>query len=116
MDNKKITYFDSTKKLLQNLENCTTKDIDNDFIKESLKTLINIMQTQNKFIEYLIELDDDMELIEDDNPIIKGMICYIRGKKRFGKIINIDTENNIYTLKVLGTDEILRVNKKDFNI
>ncbi len=40
MDSKQITYFDTTKKLLQNLENCTTKDIDNDFVKEELKPLI----------------------------------------------------------------------------
>lgn len=116
MDNKQITYFDTTKKLLQNLENCTNKDIDNDFVKEALKTLINIMQTQNSFIEYLVELDDDMELVSDDRQIIKGMICFIRGRKKFGKIIDIDEDENIYTLRVLGTDEKLRVTKKHFNI
>tara|TARA_R110000796_G_scaffold159388_8_gene276239 strand:- start:4068 stop:4418 length:351 start_codon:yes stop_codon:yes gene_type:complete len=116
MPNKKITYFDTTKKLLQNLENCTSKDIDSEFIKEALKTLINIIQSQNQFIEYLVELDDNMELISDDRQIIKGMICYIRGRKRFGKIIEIDKEENIYTLLILGTEETLRVTKKAFNI
>lgn len=116
MEKKKITYFDTTKKLLQNLENCTDKDIDNDFIKESLKTLISIIQTQNSFLEYLVELDENMELVSEDTQIIKGMICYIRGRKRFGKIVNIDTERNIYSLKVLGTGEMLNVTKKDFNI
>tara|TARA_R110000737_G_scaffold295757_1_gene302409 strand:+ start:1677 stop:2027 length:351 start_codon:yes stop_codon:yes gene_type:complete len=116
MDNKQITYFDTTKKLLQNLENCTNKDIDNDFIKEALKTLINIMQSQNAFLEYVVELDEDMELLSNDTQIIKGMLCYIRGRKRFGKIVDIDIEENIYTLKVIGTEEILKVTKKHFNI
>jgi len=116
MNKKKITYFDTTKKLLQNLENCTDKDIDNDFIKESLKTIIGILQTQNSFLEHLIELDEDMELVSDDTKIIKGMICYIRGRKRFGKIVNIDTQRNIYSLRVLGTGEMLNVTKTDFNI
>ena len=116
MDNKLITYVDTTKKVLQNLENCTSKDIDMHFVKEALKTLINIMQTQNSFIEYLVELDDDMELVSDDRQIVKGMICYIRGRKTFGKIIDIDEELNIYTLKVFGSDEKLRVTKKHFNI
>lgn len=116
MDNKQISYFDTTKKLLQNLENCTSKDIDNDFIKEALKTLINIMQTQNSFLEYLVELDDNMQLVSNDTQILKGMICFIRGRKKFGKIIDIDEEQNIYTLKILGTTENLRVSKKHFNI
>jgi len=116
MNNKKITYFDTTKKLLQNLENCANKDIDSEFIKEALKTLINIMQTQNSFIEYLIELDENMELVSDDSQIILGMICFIRGKKKFGKIIAIDDATGIYTLRVLGSDERLRVTKKHFNI
>jgi len=116
METKKITYFDTTKKLLQNLENCTNKDIDVSFIKDALKTIINIMQTQNSFIEYLVELDDNMELVSDDSQIIKGMICFIRGRKKFGKIVDIDEESGIYTLKVLDTDEKLRVTKKHFNI
>lgn len=116
MNKKQITYFDTTKKLLQNLENCTNKDIDNEFVKESLKTLISILQTQNSFIEYLVEIDDDMEIVSDDRQIIKGMICFIRGRKKFGKIIDIDEKENIYTLKVLGTVEKLRVTKKHFNI
>lgn len=116
MDKKQITYFDTTKKLLQNLENCTNKDIDMDFVQEVLKTLINIMQTQNSFIEYLIELDDDMELVSDGKQIVKGMICYIRGRKKFGKIVDVDETQNLYELRVLGTNENLRVTKKHFNI
>ena len=115
MDKKKITYFDTTKKLLQNLENCTNKDIDSEFVKECLKTLINIVQTQNSFLEHLIELDENMELVSDDTQIIKGMVCYIRGRKKFGKIVSVDTDRNIYTLRVLGTEETLNVTKKDFN-
>jgi len=34
----------------------------------------------------------------------------------FGKIIEIDEENNIYTLKILGTNQNLKVTKKHFNI
>lgn len=115
MENKQIKYFDTTNKLLQNLENCTGKDIDMPFVKESLKTLINIMQTQNSFIEYLVELDDDMDLIQDDRQIVEGMICYIRGRKRFGKIIEIDEATKIYTLTVLGTNEKLKVTRENFN-
>ena len=116
MDKKQITYFDTTKKLLQNLENCTNKDTDVEFLNESLKTLISVVQTQNSFLEYLVEIDDTMELVSDDKQIIKGMICFIRGKKRFGKIIDIDTEKNVYKLKVLGADEVLEVSKRHFNI
>lgn len=116
MDNKKITYFDSTKKLLQNLENCTTKEVDIIFIKEALKTIISIMKTQNSFIEYLVEIDDNMEIVSDDKKIIKGMICFIRGRKKFGKIIDIDENTDIYTLKILDTDEKIKVTKKHFNI
>ena len=116
MEKKKITYFDTTKKLLQNLENCANKDIDSEFVKECLKTLIGIVQTQNSFLEYLVELDDNMELVSDNTKIKKGMICYIRGRKKFGKIVKIDPERNIYSLEVLGTGEMLNVTKKDFNI
>ena len=116
MKSKKITYFDSTKKLLQNLENCTSKDIDLEFVKEALKSLVNILQTQNSFIEYLVELDENMEIVDTETQILKGMICFIRGRKQFGKIIDIDEEKNIYTLKILGKDEKLRVTKKHFNI
>jgi len=116
MKNKKISYFDTTKKLLQNLENCAEKDIDIHFVKESLKTLINILQTQNTFLEYIIELDEDMELVADDRQIIKGMLCFIRGRKTYGKIVDIDETQNVYTLKVLDTDELLKVSKKHFNI
>jgi len=116
MDKKQITYFDTTNKLLQNLQNCTNKDIDNAFTKEALKTLINIMQTQNSFIEYIIKLEDNMEIVSDDKQIIKGMLCYIRGRKRFGKITDIDEEKGIYTLRILDSDEQLRVTKSHFNI
>jgi Zn-finger domain-containing protein len=112
----KISYFDTTSKLLQNLENCTDKEIDMDFIKESLKTLISIIKTQNEFLEYLIDLDEDMELVTNDSPIVIGMICYIRSKKRFGKIVEINDETNNYTLNILGTQEKLVVTRKHFNL
>jgi hypothetical protein len=116
MDNKKITYFDTTKKLLQNLENCTNKDIDQNFVQEALKTLINIIKTQNNFLEYLVELDENMELVSDDSKIIPGMLCYIRVKQVFGKIVEIDKDKNVYILKILGTNEKLKVARKHFNI
>jgi len=78
METKKITYFDNTNKLLQNLENCAVKEIDMDFVQESLKTIINILQAQNSFLEYLVEIDDSMELVSNDKQIIKGMICLVK--------------------------------------
>ncbi len=116
MSKQQISYFDTTSKLLKNLENCTDKNIDMDFVKESLKTIINIMQTQNSFIEYLIQIDDNMEIVSTDSQIVNGMICYIRNKQKFGKIFDINHQDNKYSLKVLGTNDILTVSKKDFNI
>ena len=115
MSKKQITYFDTTSKLLQNLENCTEKDIDINFVKESLKTIISIMKTQNDFLEYLVELDDNMELVHNDETILPGMVCYIRGKKQFGKIVDIDEDTHIYTLNILGSEEKIRVTRKHFN-
>jgi hypothetical protein len=111
-----ISYFDTTEKLLQNLANGLEKDVDNHFMKESLKTLVTIMKTQNSIIQNLVELEKGFVSTRTADPIIKGMICYIREKKKFGQIINIDKETDKCTLKVLGTDNIVTVSKNQFNI
>ena len=114
MDN--ISYFDTTNKLLQNLSNGLEKEVDEHFVKECLKTIITIMKTQNSILQNIVELEPGFESIKDADPIIKGMICYIREKKKFGQIIDIDKESDKCTLKVLGTDNIVTVSKNQFNI
>jgi hypothetical protein len=113
---KEITYFDTTEKLLQNLLNCVEKDIDIHFIREALKTIITVSKTQNSIIGNLVQLnDEDVVFVKNDNPIIKGMIVWVRSKKKFAQINKIDTETETYTLNILGTDNILTVSRNQFN-
>lgn len=113
---KQITYFDTAEKLLQNLSNCVDKDIDPTFTKEALKTIITLMKTQNNILESIVEKNNDVEIVKNAEPIVKGMICYIREKKKFGQIIKIEPDGDICTLKILGTDNIITVTKNQFNI
>lgn len=118
---KKISYFDTTEKLLQNLLNCTERDMDRHFIKAALKTLITIIKTQNDILRTTLEDDanikDSAEFTKNDEPIKKGMICWIKEKSKFGQIISIDEENDKCTLKVLDDDNVIvTASRNQFNV
>ena len=118
MEKNKISYFDTTSKLLRNLENCADKEIDIHFTKEALKTLISIMKTQNELLEHLTDLDETIELVSNSKSIVTGMLVYIKNRKLFGKVTKIDEQNEIYFIRVLGSEEeeTLKVKKEQFNI
>lgn len=117
---KKISYFDTSEKLLQNLLNCTERDIDMHFVKASLKTLITLVKTQNDILKNILEDDSNItesaNFINNDDTIKKGMICWIREKRKFGQIISIDEENDKCSLRVLDdSNTIVTASRSQFN-
>ena len=116
---KQITYFDDTTKILHNLDNCLNKDnVDVYVLKEYLKTLSMIIKTQNHILKGLTEIvEDDIQCVKTESGIMINMICFIRSRNKFAKIISIDEDGDDYVLELIDeSKDRLNANKNNFNI
>ena len=110
-----INYFDKSTKLLQNLADCCELQTDLPLTRESIKSLVVIVQSQNVLLEQLAKDNYGVVTEQSDCPVVVGMLCRVPnmqvfGKVEvFGKVMEVNEDDNTCVLKLLNTSKEKRV-------